>query len=772
MTQLDRLLRRMAQAWQRFLELEMLWAGLFVLVGLWVLLPSQTFFSTRVEVGEIATREFVASRDLLEEDQETTLEKQENARAAALPVYDYEPAIARDLENQIIQLFEVGRSSLFDDLGLVEIGDSASTDEVELEEPPLSPLVEFLAASQLKVETNELELMARAEFSPSLEDRLRNTVTQLLRSGLVRDTRRLLENRERGVIVRDLESGEETLDVDLYRRVEFPDEAEELIDSESRLWTDLSRSDRAALSTFLMANLVPNLELNRSETRSRREAAAAATAPVFRQRSAGQVIVRKGDEITPTAALLINGNQGQRRFTDLAVPTLGKLLLLSLASLLLWSVSSRERHLVDSRQRVVGGLSLILIVSLLLTRFGFLAAAALGGFFETTPFKVPESYFFAIPYASVGLVTFLLYGRRLAVVMSLVFSLIAGQFVVGGSLAVVVVALSGSLAAIYFQDQLKRRSGVTRTGLVVGGANMIATLMVLALEGDRLLDLQATVLCLAAAFVGGLLVAAVASVLLPVLEWALGLTTDMTLIMLSNTNLPLLRRLAFEAPGTFQHSLMVANLAKCGCAEIGANAVLAYTGALYHDIGKVLSPDYFIENQQGRNPHDDLEPSRSAQIVINHVKEGLELGKEQRLPRVVLDAIVQHHGTHLLTFFHNRALEAEGTAAVDEEAYRYPGPRPQNKVMGVLMLADAVEAASRTLSEPSAQTIHNLVAKITDSHVRDGQLDETDLTLGDLNTVSEEFELVLSSLHHRRVDYPGFDFDALPAESRLQVVGR
>ena len=772
MSRLDRVSRRMAQGWQRFLELETLWVGLFVLVGLWVLLPAKTFFSTRVVAGEIATREFVASRDLLEKDQETTLEKQENARAAALPVYDYEPAIASDLENQIMQLFEVGRSSLFDDLGLVEIEEPLSEDEVDVVEPPLSLLVEFLAASQLKVEQNELELMTRAEFSPSLEDRLRSTVTQLLRSGLVSDRGRLLDNREHGIMVRDLESGEETLDLDLYRRVEFPDEAKERIDSESRLWTDLSRGDRGVLSGFLMANLIPNLVLNRSETRSRRDAAVAGTAPVFRQRSAGQVIVRKGDEITPTAALLINGNQGERRFIDLAVPTLGKLLLLSLASFLLWSASSHERYLVDSRQRVLGGLSLILIVSLLLTRFGFLTAAALGGFFERTPFNAQESYFFAIPYASVGLMTFLLYGRRLALVMSLVFSLIAGQFVVGGSLAVVVVALSGSLTAIYFQDELNRRPGVTRTGLVVGVANTIATLMMLALEGERLLNLQETALCLGAAFLGGLLVAAVASFLLPVLEWALGLTTDMTLIELSNTNLPLLRRLAFEAPGTFQHSLMVANLAKCGCAEIGANAVLAYTGALYHDIGKVLSPDYFIENQQGRNPHDDLDPSRSALIVINHVKEGLELGREQHLPRVVLDAIVQHHGTHLLTFFHDRAVKTEGATAVDEATYRYPGPKPQSRTMGVLMLADAVEAAGRTLSEPNAEAIHNLVAKVTDSHVGDGQLDESGLSLGDLRAVKQEFELVLSSLHHRRVDYPGFDFDGPPAESRLQVVSR
>ncbi len=209
---------------------------------------------------------------------------------------------------------------------------------------------------------------------------------------------------------------------------------------------------------------------------------------------------------------------------------------------------------------------------------------------------------------------------------------------------------------------------------------------------------------------------------------------------------------------------MVASLAKEGCEAIGADPVLAYTGSLYHDIGKVFRAEYFIENQRaGENRHDKLLPSMSALILINHVKEGLELARQHHLPRVILDAIEQHHGTRLIRFFYNRALDqrAAGAAEVREEKYRYPGPRPQNKVMGVLMLADGVEAASRTLIDATPAKIRALIRTIFDDCLADGQLDQTDLTLSDLKAVAEAFLRVLATIFHQRVDYPGFDFNDL-----------
>jgi len=298
-------------------------------------------------------------------------------------------------------------------------------------------------------------------------------------------------------------------------------------------------------------------------------------------------------------------------------------------------------------------------------------------------------------------------------------------------------------------------------GAVVGAAGFACVLMLSAIAGGEPRGGE-LLLELVSAFFGGLLAAAVASFVVPVLESLFSLTTGIKLVELANTNLPLLRRLAFEAPGTFQHSLMVANLCKAGCDAIGADSVLGYTGALYHDVGKVFRPEYFIENQRpGHNRHDKLLPSMSALVLINHVKEGIELGRQHRLPEPVLDAIAEHHGTRLISYFFNKAKERHDpqSGELAEAKFRYPGPRPGSKVMGVLMLADAVEAACRTLDDPSPARLRTVIKAIVADCLRDGQLDETDLTLGDLNRVAEAFQRVLTHLHHRRLDYPGFDFN-------------
>jgi putative nucleotidyltransferase with HDIG domain len=744
-----------SSAWTRLLEVQWLWVAVYLVVGLAVLFPQLR--GAGVRPGDIATRSWVASHDLLWQDEETTLEKRDQARAQVLTVYDFEPGAARAREDELTQLFEVGRSSL---------GAAESDQEAR------AALDALLQASQLKVTPPQLALLRRRGFAQDLEDRLKSVVSQILRQGVVNSKKELLENHDRGITLRNLERGEEMHQLDLYRYLGYPQEAREVIEAESRRWLDLDRRERAALQELLLVNVSPNLHLNRSETLLRRETAAAATPDVFQRIKAGQVIVRKGDEIDATAARFINEMLGDTRGISVLLPAAGQLLFLGLACLTLWAALRREAFDDSgSRARTFCGLLLLLSLSLVCLRFSVLTSEALGGFFQSGPFNAPQLYLFAIPYASVGLVAYLLYGRSMALVSSLLFSALAGQFVEHDTWTIVVYALAGSLAAVYFVDQFKRRSTVLRAGLLIGVVNVVAVFMIHLLHGGGTIDFGWLGLTVAAALASGLLVAAVAGFTVPLFEWLLPVTTDVTLIELSNTNLPLLRRLAFEAPGTFQHSLMVANLAKAGSVVIGADAVLAYTAALYHDVGKVKRPEYFIENQRGQNPHDRLQPALSAQIVVSHVREGLELGREARLPAVLLDAIAQHHGTSLLSFFHSRAVEMNGGRPVDEEPYRYPGPKPRTRVMGTLMLADAVEAASRTLADPSTAALRNVVEQIFDAHLRSGQLDDTHLTLGDLKALAGEFLHVLDTFHHRRVDYPGFDFRAKSGRGPLRVVG-
>jgi len=262
---------------------------------------------------------------------------------------------------------------------------------------------------------------------------------------------------------------------------------------------------------------------------------------------------------------------------------------------------------------------------------------------------------------------------------------------------------------------------------------------------------------------GGLVVAALVAFLVPLFETLFHVTTDIRLLELSNLNLPALRTLAFEAPGTYQHSLMVGHLAEAGAEAVGANPLLARVCAYYHDIGKTKMPEYFIENQpRGFNRHDRLEPSMSALIIASHVKEGVELARKSRLPEPIVTGIREHHGTKLIRYFYQKALSKmeAGSPPILESDYRYPGPKPSNRITGILMLADAVEAASRTLVEPTPAKISAMVRAIGNDCLRDGQFDSCDLTMGDLTAIQESLIRTVTTMFHHRIDYPGFDFNA------------
>jgi putative nucleotidyltransferase with HDIG domain len=243
--------------------------------------------------------------------------------------------------------------------------------------------------------------------------------------------------------------------------------------------------------------------------------------------------------------------------------------------------------------------------------------------------------------------------------------------------------------------------------------------------------------------------------LLPVAEWFTRVTTNQTLQELADPKHPLLQRLSLEAPGTYAHTISVANLAEAVCTAIGANALLARVGVYYHDIGKVVKPQYFIENQpRGRNPHDRLKPAMSAAIVRSHVADGLKLAEEYRLPEAVKAFIAQHHGTQPISFFLQQAREGDPTTRLDAREFAYAGPRPQTREVAVVMLADAVESATRVLPDPTPERIRELVDRIVSAKLAAGQLDQSPLTLREVSRAREVLARALASMYHHRLDYP------------------
>jgi len=316
-------------------------------------------------------------------------------------------------------------------------------------------------------------------------------------------------------------------------------------------------------------------------------------------------------------------------------------------------------------------------------------------------------------------------------------------------------AAIGGLVGAGSVRQVKNRMTLMWSGLFVGGINALAICAFLLIQGDFLNF--TTILYMFLGFGGGIASGLIVSAILPIFEAVFGYTTDIKLLELANLNHPALRELIMRAPGSYHHSMMVGSLCEAAAEAIGCNPLLARVGAYYHDIGKGKNPQYFAENQNlGQNPHDKLKPNMSALVIKAHVKDGVELARQHRLPEVIQDFIAQHHGTSLIAYFYHKAkqLEDPDIPEVDEKDYRYPGPKPQSRETAICLLADGVEAASRAMPDPTPARLKGLVQKMINKAFTDGQLDECELTLKDLNAIAEAFNRILAGIYHHRPEYP------------------
>jgi putative nucleotidyltransferase with HDIG domain len=392
-----------------------------------------------------------------------------------------------------------------------------------------------------------------------------------------------------------------------------------------------------------------------------------------------------------------------------------------------------------------------------------LAAAYIGGavFFHNLSFEgdLPTALF--LPTALVVMLPSILVGPRIAVVMALVLPLVAflsGSFDVHSY----VFALTSGVVAAYTIRGAEKRIDLIKAGLVIGAANALALVAVLLLRRSPIGTYPS--LLFWAAFNGlasGMLVLG----FLPLLENALNAVTTFRLIELSDLNSPLLKRLFNAAPGTYSHSIMVANLAESACQEIGANSLLARVGAYYHDIGKMEQPDYFVENQTVYNKHEDIAPRLSATVIRSHVKLGVEKARSLGLPKAVVDIIAEHHGNSVITWFYNAALkrespEAQKKSPVNIEDFTYPGNPPRSRESAVVMLADVTEAAVRTLKKPTASRLEKFIQELIMAKVEHGQLAESELTFRELETIKKAFVRVLAGHYHSRIEYPKLPKDA------------
>ncbi|HRZ87731.1 MAG TPA: HDIG domain-containing protein [bacterium] len=355
-----------------------------------------------------------------------------------------------------------------------------------------------------------------------------------------------------------------------------------------------------------------------------------------------------------------------------------------------------------------------------------------------------------VPFASILYI--ILFNRRIAFILTVVLSIVLG-LMNANRIDFVIIGFAGGVAGIIAAEGMKHRWQIFKVGFTVSVVNIVVLLAFQAM-GD--FDPYRFMFYAISGFAGGMLSAFFAAFFIPVFEYVFNIPTDLKLLEFLDLNHPLLKDMVIEAPGTYHHSLMVGNLAEAAASGIGANPLLAKVAAYFHDVGKLLKPEYFSENEEyGKSYHRGLNPSMSSLIILSHVKDGADLARKYKLPEVIIDILKAHHGTSLVYYFFKKAEAAAPLGdAVGEENYRYKGPRPHLKEAGIVLLADAVEAASRSLEKPTASRIENMVKEIIGDKIKDNQLDECDITFREISVIEDIFTRVLTAAYHSRIKYP------------------
>lgn len=521
-----------------------------------------------------------------------------------------------------------------------------------------------------------------------------------------------------------------------------------------------------AVLAVMLARAEPTFVYDPSETAARQQAQAEQIQPVVDRRAVGQIIFTRGDIITPTQLLMYEQEMVQYRERT--------------ATTLLWGRRAGLAAMV-AVCAIALGIGLVTLSPRMVTRparLGWIAGLVASAVTIAVVGTIVDPRFVALmttaPVALIAVLMVTVFDRLVAAVVAMITALLV-SIALSPPIGVVVINLIGVAAVLWSLPEIRDRGSIVAMSLwlafSLAGATLLERLTELPLDGPRMTESLTDAVT---AGVGGLIIGGITLFILPMIERVFSITTGMTLVELRDPKQPLMRELQQRAPGTYNHSLNVATIAESAAASIDADTLLTYAGALYHDIGKMTKPEYFVENQAGgSNKHDRLSPAMSVLVIIGHVKDGLELAREYGLPRPLHHFIEAHHGTTLVEYFYHRARQRAEDDDEDrvpaEFDYRYPGPKPRTKEAAILMLADSVESATRTLREPTPSRIESLVQQLANKRLMDGQFDECDLTLRELHKVVQSISKTVASIYHGRVQYPGDRPEKKPEPAREQT---
>ncbi|MBC7796591.1 MAG: HDIG domain-containing protein [Pyrinomonadaceae bacterium] len=702
--------------------------SLLVLVTTLIIVNPYTRFNGETyKEGDIVRQTVISPADILENDIAETNRWRQAARDAVRPIFTIDSNLSEQSQRSFRNAFE------------------------ELQKP-------FDKNKNSQSNINQDYFYAPRKFTPNETERITDVLRETTSGYIYNDGDAEFTNAEITLVERQ-KPNQQTALLSPRTNMTAVSVARQKLNSSVEELNGFTSSEKAFLLKMLSPLVQANVIYDNAATGNAREIAAASIPEVTVSLKRNQVVAREGDTVTATMlaqfAAIRSYSQSARQFNKFFG-------LLFLMTALFWIAKkfiehrSTIQHLILSPRRTFALFALAVLTQTVLMAIGFRLAEFTAAQNVRAPFNDVTAWAMIIPFASATLLIVLLIDAQIALLVSVFTALIAGLIAPKGLEFAMYAAISSAIA-VYGIERYQTRQAVTFAALIIGTVNA-ATGIALIGYMQQPFVINAVLLAIGGGLLGGFVTAAVTAVLLPIFESLFGILTDIKLLELSNADLPILGRLALRAPGTNQHSHAVGQLSEDAARAIGANPLLARIGSLYHDIGKVAAPDYFVENQLGTNPHDKLQPIQSAKIITSHVTYGLKLGQEIGLPERILDFIAQHHGTRTLHYFLKKAQSTavETGETVNEDDYRYPGPKPQFKEVAIMMIADSCEAAARTLDHPTTENIRYIVNKIIDAIVADFQLDECDLTLRQLTQIRESMIHSLSAIHHSRIEYPGF----------------
>ncbi|MCP5047446.1 MAG: HDIG domain-containing protein [bacterium] len=742
-------------------------ALLFVLSTSYLLYipPQKVSGKLSLKEGDIAAEDIIIKKDITTEDAESTAEHRQQAKEEVTPVYEFLQEEQTKARDSIQEWFRLIRETKKDYI------------KNNKQKEKLAALKNRIAEEfGLEFKEKEVRTILNSDFFNKVDpDPLLNLVKSLYDKQIIASLVGAHKSNKGFIQLRIKKDEPTVLKIDTLHDLKAVKTALTGFVKDQGFRTPSVEFTVSVLAQFISANISYSKNLTEKEEQK----AVAAVNPVMVKLKAGQVILRKGDEASPSKLKVLKLLEGEMETQEQQVSNFYLIFLVLLFLTLfgskffnIWTHSSINK---DKLFVVMGA---TITVSAIIYRVSlFLFPLILKNLSYDITFSYDiYSIFFAIPFSFGVLTIAFVFNLQSAVIFSFVNAII-GAMICDWDFRIFLYILLGNLAVSYgieFYQRLKRSPIIKASFLWLLPTNLLM-IMVFHVTGSGL-DWTLLLVNLMMGVISAMVSPVIANFTAPLWEGVFQLVTELKLVELTNLNLPIFREMLEKAPGTYHHSLMVASLSEAAAQEMNLSPLLERAMALYHDIGKIDGPHYFTENHTlYRNPHPDLSPRESAKNIIAHIEDGVERGKKLNLPPMVMDAIKQHHGNKVVRFFYDKALEMSSVDSdgLDDNIFRYPGDKPRDIENAIIMLADQVEAASKSLASPTDEELKNVIRKIIDANIEEAQFDECEgLTFKSLNIIANSFHKKLHSIYHMRVSYPGFDFKEKKEKETVTENGR